>query len=915
MKYHLLGHRFYRSNVKRKLIVGSTVVILFIIVLLNFNYKNNDFLVNHPNDSKYKHIVKILFNLVYNHEHMNTHELTENLFNHEFIPFRDINNELVLDQINNHTPYDMNPNLYWAILLEQINDDSNNIVFSWYDFVENKQYNNLLRLHHIQNENIKVSCKSVNFKSIPKELLDMDQEIVENSNTSLPETLKSRGVFIKDLMSRYTSSSFLIKNKNGQYDPHQVCIDQPHKLDAIHKKAVQNLDNVGYYLSPFLQIELKSNVRPEVYGLQATSYVINNHPDPMGLIMLKFFDYKQDNFKSGLKYYELNNKPWHEKEYGNRPLMGENFDTLGVYNRYKNNISLNQEVLLTKFNKLEFEMSDKETLHPIEMSKDMFFFNIDENIERLENQETLTKSQQNYLESLKYHREIHYSQSEKHFDEPSAILQFRGKGNHYDSVFFHTHRIEQNLQMKQASIHNLLLTLENLVKGMGLVGWISHGNLLSWSYNGQNFPWDEDVDYQMPIQDLHKLAELANNTIILQDPQYGNGKYFLNVGNLIGRTHGNGKNNIDARLVDVDTGLYIDITGLSYNGEVVADRDYETLFDFFKNNEEHIEDWLVESNDYIDNTTTDIDKLDSKLYLNKLQRNMDMDKLERQEKIKRCKETIKKERTTKQSIWNQVPKTEDDFVEEDKKYYDLIHMYLYDLTYQERFYLNLKMDLVTCRNRHFSKADDLRFLKPTFFQRIPVLVPSNYYGLLTKEYRTIDKENTIHDDFLEYQKYLYLPILKTWIEKQSATSFLNLPHKIMNDDDYTNNDNCINLNDESINNLNLEHSELLLVNMCDINGHKFNHLLTISDLIEQLDQKNYRYTELKYELNEKLNDNEHFINHITKLKNSYDFHIDPYYLNLLYEDYFNENRPYEKDVCLKNVFGAIEYLEHTYNYL
>jgi len=144
---------------------------------------------------------------------MNTHELTENLFNHEFIPFRDINNELVLDQINNHTPYDMNPNLYWAILLEQINDDSNNIVFSWYDFVENKQYNNLLRLHHIQNENIKVSCKSVNFKSIPKELLDMDQEIVENSNTSLPETLKSRGVFIKDLMSRYTSSSFLIINK------------------------------------------------------------------------------------------------------------------------------------------------------------------------------------------------------------------------------------------------------------------------------------------------------------------------------------------------------------------------------------------------------------------------------------------------------------------------------------------------------------------------------------------------------------------------------------------------------------------------------------------------------------------------------------------------------------------------------
>ncbi len=137
----------------------------------------------------------------------------------------------------------------------------------------------------------------------------------------------------------------------------------------------------------------------------------------------------------------------------------------------------------------------------------------------------------------------------------------------------------------------------------------------------------------------------------------------------------------------------------------------------------------------------------------------------------------------------------------------------------------------------------------------------------------------------------------------------------MNDDDYTSNDNCINLNDGSINNLNLE----LIVSCCwelwYQLEHKFNHLLTISDLIEQLDQEELSIHGVEIWIERKLNDNDILLILITKLKNSYDFHIDPYYLNLLYEDYFNENRPYEKDVCLKNAFGAIEYLEHTYNYL
>ena len=910
MRYHFLGHKLHRSYGTRKLVSSVIVVLLFIIGLLTIQYKSDPYLINHPKDSKYKHIVDIVFKLISDNDHLQTHELTEDLFNHQFVPFRDINNDLVLNQINNHTPYDMNPNLYWAILLEQILHDPSNIKFAWYDFVENRQYNSLLRIHYNKFENVKISCKTVNFKSIPKDILNLDGSFM-SSNSSLPETLRTNGIFIKDLINRYTSSSFLIKNKNGQYDPHQVCIDQDHKLSVFHKEAKEHLQNVDFYLSPFLQTELRANVRPEVYGLQATSYVINNQKDPLGVILLKFFDYNKEIYNCGLRYYDINSEKFQKDN--KSPLMGENYDTLGVYEQFKDQISLNQEDLLAKFNTLEFDLNNDEPIQPLELPKDRFLFNIKATIKRLESMDSLTKSQTNYLESLKYYNQIHYSQATKHFDEPGSILQFRGKGNHYDSLFFHTNRLEENPQLKQASIHNLLLTLQNLVSGMGLAGWISHGNLLSWSYNGLNFPWDEDVDYQMPIQDLHKLAELANNTIILQDPQYGNGKYFLNVGNLLGRTHGNGKNNIDARLIDVDTGLYIDITGLSYNGEVVSERQYDMLFDFFKDNMDHVETWLEEGNDLQDDSTTDIDKLDSNVYLNKLTRDVVIDKKERQNMIKKCKDTLVKENNNKKKIWENIPKDPNDIDEEDQRIYDLIHAYLYDITYQQRLHMNMKMDLVTCKNRHFSKTADLQFLRPTFFQRIPLYVPAGYYSLLTQEYKKIDTENNIHDDFLEYQRYVYLPILKTWIDKQSAASFLNLPHKIFNEGDYTNDDNCVNLSDESINNLDLEQSELLLVNMCDISGHKFNNILTISDIAEQFDQKKYRYSELKVELNSGIDN--YFETQMFSLKPHNQFHIDPYLLNNLYERYFESDRPYEKDVCLKNVFSVIQNMEDTYSAL
>ena len=105
---------------------------------------------------------------------------------------------------------------------------------------------------------------------------------------------------------------------------------------------------------------------------------------------------------------------------------------------------------------------------------------------------------------------------------------------------------------------------------------------MSWYWNGAIFPYDNDLDVQMPIKQLARLGELYNQTLVVEDLREGFGKYLIDVGTFIhNRDISNDGNHIDARFIDVDTGVYIDITGLSnvlvnrasrYDGRDIHDR-------------------------------------------------------------------------------------------------------------------------------------------------------------------------------------------------------------------------------------------------------------------------------------------------------------------------------------------------------
>lgn len=202
-----------------------------------------------------------------------------------------------------------------------------------------------------------------------------------------------------------------------------------------------------------------------------------------------------------------------------------------------------------------------------------------------------------------YHMAIEYSHNEqdppKFFREAKLLESHREKwlGEHYDWRFFNGLTVGNEEQ--QLSLHHLVKTYLNFARQHGIITWISHGSLLSWYWNGVAFPWDTDIDVQMPISELHKLARRFNQSLIIEnvataDGKFnGMGRYFVDIGSSIThRSKGNGNNNIDGRFIDVDTGLYIDITALALTDTTTPQR-----YDYLVESQPRLKEMLEKTKD------------------------------------------------------------------------------------------------------------------------------------------------------------------------------------------------------------------------------------------------------------------------------------------------------------------------------
>ena len=136
---------------------------------------------------------------------------------------------------------------------------------------------------------------------------------------------------------------------------------------------------------------------------------------------------------------------------------------------------------------------------------------------------------------------------------------------HYDGRFAaKTLQADLRLPYLTTLMQSFLSTMADL----GAETWIMHGTLLGWWWNGKILPWDSDIDVQVTEQTMGFLARYYNMT------EY----YFALPGEKIGRNYmleinphyrnasvTDHLNVIDARWIDTDTGLFIDVSTVRPN--------------------------------------------------------------------------------------------------------------------------------------------------------------------------------------------------------------------------------------------------------------------------------------------------------------------------------------------------------------
>ncbi|KAI3403851.2 hypothetical protein KGF56_003281 [Candida oxycetoniae] len=206
------------------------------------------------------------------------------------------------------------------------------------------------------------------------------------------------------------------------------------------------------------------------------------------------------------------------------------------------------------------------------------------------NEIRLSRKEKLYYDGLKYANKYSLKKEPTHFR--MARLNFGNKENDHDAGWHYEWRFfngglkyvkkgwnEEELQIREkVLLDRILRNWFKFANAKGILSWIAHGPLLSWYWNGLLFPFDEDIDIQMPATELARLSRLYNQTLVVENINEGFGKYMIECSSFI---HHRGKsykeNHIDARFIDIDTGSYIDITGLGVSDEPVPERYSELI--------------------------------------------------------------------------------------------------------------------------------------------------------------------------------------------------------------------------------------------------------------------------------------------------------------------------------------------------
>lgn len=152
------------------------------------------------------------------------------------------------------------------------------------------------------------------------------------------------------------------------------------------------------------------------------------------------------------------------------------------------------------------------------------------------------------------HKAENRRMQEKYFHE-STFHQ------HYDGRFAHQ---ELSYEDRQTCLVALVQTHLSAMDDIGCETFIMHGTLLGWWWNRRIMPFDNDIDVMVSERSIYHLAHYHNMTVhnYTLSGSEASHEYLLEVNPHYRNDSIGAVNKIDARWIDMDTGLFIDITTL-----------------------------------------------------------------------------------------------------------------------------------------------------------------------------------------------------------------------------------------------------------------------------------------------------------------------------------------------------------------
>ena len=158
--------------------------------------------------------------------------------------------------------------------------------------------------------------------------------------------------------------------------------------------------------------------------------------------------------------------------------------------------------------------------------------------------------------------DVHY----RYFKE-GILVKKRGLA-HYEARFY---ECKLTPIARVSTLHRIVRAWSRFTAAYGLKTWIAHGSLLGYYFNGLIFPWDDDLDVQVTAKSFMELVKL-NNTLVLDFTDVDAiGTYVIDINPWFANRVKDSDNKIDARFIDTQTGLYIDITTLTTDSQLPSD--------------------------------------------------------------------------------------------------------------------------------------------------------------------------------------------------------------------------------------------------------------------------------------------------------------------------------------------------------